>query len=72
MEAFLKPPNAKEIDVLFAHNDDMALGAIQVMEEAGIKPGQDIKIVSIDGVRAHDLCAQQHNGVQKATELHPD
>jgi galactofuranose transport system substrate-binding protein len=51
MEAFLKAPNAKEINVLFAHNDDMALGAIQAMEEAGIKPGQDIKIVSIDGVR---------------------
>jgi ABC-type sugar transport system substrate-binding protein len=51
MEAFLKSPNAKEITVLFAHNDDMALGAIQAMEEAGIKPGQDIKIVSIDGVR---------------------
>src|SRR5260370_23113053 len=51
MEAFLKAPKAKEITVLFAHNDDMALGAIQAMEEAGIKPGQDIKIVSIDGVR---------------------
>src|SRR5580693_3278084 len=51
MEAFLKAPNAKDITVLFAHNDDMALGAIQAMEEAGIKPGQDIKIVSIDGVR---------------------
>jgi galactofuranose transport system substrate-binding protein len=51
MEAFLKAPNAKEITVLFAHNDDMALGAIQAMEEAGLKPGQDIKIVSIDGVR---------------------
>src|SRR3984893_12262531 len=51
MEAFLKAPNAKDINVLFAHNDDMALGAIQAMEEAGVKPGQDIKIVSIDGVR---------------------
>jgi ABC-type sugar transport system substrate-binding protein len=51
MEAFLKAPNAKDINVLFAHNDDMALGAIQAMEEAGIKPGTDIKIVSIDGVR---------------------
>src|SRR6201993_3739541 len=37
MEAFLKSPNAKDINVLFAHNDDMALGAIQEMEEAGIK-----------------------------------
>ena len=52
MESFLKSPDAKEITALFAHNDDMALGAIQAMEEAGIKPGKDILIVSIDGVRA--------------------
>ncbi len=50
MEAFLKAEGAK-IDVLFAHNDDMAIGAIQAIEEAGLKPGKDIRIVSIDGVR---------------------
>jgi galactofuranose transport system substrate-binding protein len=36
------------IDVLYSHNDDMALGAIQAMEEAGMRPGKDILIVSID------------------------
>ncbi|HEY5811466.1 MAG TPA: ABC transporter substrate-binding protein, partial [Terrimicrobiaceae bacterium] len=51
MEAFLKSPDGKNITALFAHNDDMALGAIQAMEAAGIKPGKDILIVSIDGVR---------------------
>jgi len=51
MEAFLKSPDAKQLTALFAHNDDMALGAIQAMEEAGIKPGKDILIVSIDGVK---------------------
>ena len=51
MESFLKSPEGKQITALFAHNDDMALGAIQAMEEAGVKPGQDILIVSIDGVR---------------------
>jgi len=50
MEAFLKAENGA-IDVLFAHNDDMAIGAIQAIEEAGLKPGEDIRIVSIDGVR---------------------
>ncbi|GAB2664610.1 ABC transporter substrate-binding protein [Nocardia goodfellowii] len=49
MQAFLA--SNQKIDVLFAHNDDMALGAIQAIEEAGLKPGKDIKIVSIDGVR---------------------
>ena len=51
MESFLKSPDAKQITALYAHNDDMALGAIQAMEEAGVKPGKDILIVSIDGVR---------------------
>ena len=51
MEAFLKAEGRDGIDVLFAHNDDMAIGAIQAIEEAGLKPGQDIRIVSIDGVR---------------------
>jgi simple sugar transport system substrate-binding protein len=50
MEAFLKA-EGKKINVLFAHNDDMAIGAIQAIEEAGFKPGVDIIIVSIDGVK---------------------
>ena len=50
MEAFLKA-DGKKINVLFAHNDDMAIGAIQAIEEAGLKPGTDIVIISIDGVR---------------------
>ena len=50
MEAFIKAEGKKKIDVLFAHNDDMAIGAIQAIEEAGLKPGEDIRIVSIDGV----------------------
>ncbi|HEY0479359.1 MAG TPA: ABC transporter substrate-binding protein [Kofleriaceae bacterium] len=50
MEAFLKA-EGKKINVLFAHNDDMAIGAIQAIEEAGLKPGKDILIVSIDGVK---------------------
>jgi len=50
MEAFLKA-DGKKIKVLFAHNDDMAIGAIQAIEEFGLKPGKDIIIVSIDGVK---------------------
>jgi simple sugar transport system substrate-binding protein len=50
MEAFLKKYGA-DIKGLYAHNDDMALGAIQAIEEFGLKPGEDIKIVSIDAVR---------------------
>ena len=40
-----------QIDGLYAHNDDSAIGAIKAIEEYGLKPGQDIKIVSIDAIR---------------------
>ena len=44
--------HGQRIDALFAQNDDMALGAIEAIEEYGLKPGIDIKIVSIDAVRS--------------------
>ena len=50
MEAFLKS-YGDTIDVLYAHNDDMALGAIEAIKEYGLDPGDDIIIVSIDGVK---------------------
>ncbi|KQU77832.1 MULTISPECIES: ABC transporter substrate-binding protein [unclassified Rhizobacter] len=50
MEAFLKA-EGKKINVLYAHNDDMAIGAIQAIEEAGMKPAKDIVIISIDAVK---------------------
>jgi simple sugar transport system substrate-binding protein len=40
-----------QIDALFAHNDDMAIGAIKAIEAYGLRPGVDIKIVSIDAIR---------------------
>jgi galactofuranose transport system substrate-binding protein len=52
MEGFLQKFGVKGINLVFAHNDDMALGAIEAIEAAGGKPGTDIHIVSIDGV--HD------------------
>jgi galactofuranose transport system substrate-binding protein len=50
METFLKS-YGRQINALFAQNDDMALGAIEAIEEHGLKPGTDIKIVSVDAVR---------------------
>jgi simple sugar transport system substrate-binding protein len=50
MEAFAKT-YGKQINVVYAHNDDMALGAIQAMEEAGLKPGTDISVVSFDATK---------------------
>jgi simple sugar transport system substrate-binding protein len=49
MEAFLKAQ--PDIDVLYAHNDDMGLGAIEAIEGAGKVPGKDIKIITVDAVK---------------------
>lgn len=38
-------------DVIFAENDDMAIGAVEAMEEAGLQPGVDAAIISFDGNR---------------------
>ena len=37
------------IDVVVAQNDDMAFGAIDALEEAGIRPGEDVLVISFDG-----------------------
>lgn len=50
MESFLKSYR-NDIDVLISQNDDMALGAIQAIEAAGLKPAQDIIIIGADAVK---------------------
>lgn len=51
MESFLQAENGgADICALYAHNDDMAVGAIQAIKEAGLKPGSDILVVAIDAV----------------------
>ncbi|WP_443076603.1 ABC transporter substrate-binding protein [Streptomyces sp. TRM 70361] len=49
MEAFLK--SNSDIDVVYAHNDDMGLGAIEAIKAAGKKPGEDIRIITVDAVK---------------------
>ncbi|MEN3307549.1 MAG: galactofuranose transport system substrate-binding protein [Micromonosporaceae bacterium] len=69
MQAFLQ--SHPEINVLFAQNDDMGLGAIQSIEAAGKKPGTDIKIVTVDAV--HDgfvaMAAGKINGLVECNPL---
>jgi simple sugar transport system substrate-binding protein len=50
MEEFLQA-YGDEIDALYSHNDDMAIGAIAAIEAYGLEPGKDIKIVSVDAIR---------------------
>ena len=57
MESFLQSHD--DIDVLFAQNDDMGLGAIEAIEAAGKTPGKDIKIITVDAV---------HDGMQALSD----
>jgi ABC-type sugar transport system substrate-binding protein len=50
MTAYLKAPH-RPFSILFAHNDDMALGAIEALKAAGLKPGADVVVVSVDAIR---------------------
>jgi len=50
MESFLKT-YGDQIKGVYGHNDDMVLGAIEAIKEAGFKPGTDVVTVSIDGVK---------------------
>ncbi len=49
VKAYLDRTDSWEVDVIYSHNDDMALGAAKALREAGIRPGVDVLIVSIDG-----------------------
>jgi simple sugar transport system substrate-binding protein len=68
MEAFLKKYGS-EIKGAFIHNDDMAIGAIEAMKAAGLKPG-DIKIVSVDGTRG-GFQAMADGWIQVDVECNP-
>ena len=50
MEAFLRSHD--DIDVVYSHNDDMGLGAIEAIQAAGLEPGEDIQIITVDAVQA--------------------
>ena len=71
MESFLKAEDPANICALYAHNDDMAVGAIQAIKEAGLAPGEDILVVSIDAVP--DIFLAMAEGEANATvELTPN
>jgi simple sugar transport system substrate-binding protein len=72
MESFIKAEDGgKNICAVYAHNDDMVIGAIQAIKEAGLKPGSDILTVSIDGVP--DIFKAMADGEANATvELTPN
>lgn len=71
MESLLRAEAGKKLCAVFAHNDDMMIGAIQAMTEAGLKPGKDVLTISIDGVP--DIFRAMADGQANATvELTPN
>lgn len=62
--------NEWNIDVIYAHNDEMALGAIEVLKEHGIKPGVDVKIISVDGT-SDALVALKKGDINCVVECNP-
>lgn len=64
MQSIIKADKGK-FNAVYAHNDDMALGAIQALEEAGLKPGKDVLVISIDGI--HDAFQSIADGKLGAT-----
>lgn len=61
-----------EFDVIFAENDDMAYGAVEALEEAGLEPGKDVTIISFDANRhALELALEgKINYVVECSPLH--
>ncbi|KKD06960.1 ABC transporter substrate-binding protein [Streptomyces sp. WM6386] len=68
MAAFLQ--SNPDINVLYAHNDDMGIGAIQAIEAAGKKPGKDILIVTVDGVK-DGFVAMSEGKINAIVECNP-
>jgi simple sugar transport system substrate-binding protein len=52
LSEYYNPTEGRGMDVIFAHNDDMAMGVIEALEKRGIAPGKDVVIISVDAQRS--------------------
>ena len=67
-KSYKKYRNSKVL--VYSHNDDMAIGAIEAIEEYGLKPGVDIKIVSIDAIK-QGILAMKSGKINCIIECNP-
>ena len=68
MAEFLKAENGN-IDVVFAHNDEMALGAVDAIQEYGKTPGKDIVVIGVDAIKkTQGVVFTSPRGQQKGRE----
>jgi galactofuranose transport system substrate-binding protein len=71
MESFLRTVDPATICAVWAHNDDMLIGATQAMKEAGLDPADDILTISVDAIP--DIFLAMAEGDANATvELSPN
>lgn len=71
MESFLNSIDPSTICAVWAHNDDMLIGAIEAMKEQGIDPADDILTISVDAIP--DIFRAMADGDANATvELSPN
>jgi ABC-type sugar transport system substrate-binding protein len=71
MESFLSSIDPSTICAVWAHNDDMLIGAIEAIKEAGLKPSVDILTISVDAIP--DIFKAMADGEANATvELSPN
>jgi galactofuranose transport system substrate-binding protein len=71
MQKVLARYKPADIDVLYSHNDDMTFGAIEVMQEAGIVPGRNIVIISVDATQ-RIVNHLKYGSVNCVIECNPD
>jgi ribose transport system substrate-binding protein len=69
MENLIQAHN-KQITAVYTHNDEMALGAIQALKSAGMQPGKDVIVISVDGQKSA-LEAIQRGEMNATVECNP-
>jgi simple sugar transport system substrate-binding protein len=70
MQSIIQSEDMTQICAIWSHNDDMAIGAIQSLKAAGLQPGKDILVVSVDAIP--DIFKAMMDGDTNATvELSP-
>ncbi|HEX8292334.1 MAG TPA: ABC transporter substrate-binding protein [Pyrinomonadaceae bacterium] len=69
MESLIQAHN-RNITAVYAHNDEMALGAVQALKSANMNPGKDVLVVSVDGQKSA-LEAIQKGEMNATVECNP-
>ncbi|HEX8338316.1 MAG TPA: ABC transporter substrate-binding protein, partial [Pyrinomonadaceae bacterium] len=69
MESLIQA-HGKQITAVYAHNDEMALGAVQALKSANMNPGKDVLVVSVDGQKSA-LEAIQRGEMNATVECNP-